>query len=116
MANAHAVRIAFEPLRSLGFASVSAAYAGVGAPFANPVREIKVSNFMDENLIVSFDGITDQDEVAANGFFLYDYTSNRTNTGGNLEQPAGTRIYVREESGAPTLGNVYVTVIYATEV
>lgn len=116
MSNAHAVRIAFENLRSLGFASISGTYAGVGAPFANPVRQIKISNFMDDNLLISFNGINDKDVVAANGFCLYDYTSNRTDSGGNLEQPAGIRIYVKQESGAPTSGNVYVTVIYASEV
>lgn len=109
------IRIRYEPLRSLGFAAISGAYAGVGAPFANPIRLLKVTNLTDENIIVSFDGITDHDVVAANGFFLYDYASNKSDQAGVLEQPVGTRLYVKAEAALPTEGNLYVTVQYAAQ-
>lgn len=110
------IRVRYEDLRSLSFTSISGIYAAVGTPFNNPVRIIKVSNFTDANLIISFNGIDDKDVVASNGFCLYDYGSNKADQAGTMEQAAGDRLYVRQESGAPTVGTVYVTVAYASQV
>ena len=110
------VRVRYEPLRSIAFSGISAVYAGVGLPFSNPVRILKVSNFTDANVLVSLNGIDDHDVVAANGFFLYDYTSNKANAAGLLEQPQGDRIYVKAVSTLPTAGNLYVTIVYASQV
>lgn len=110
------VRVRYEPLRSLAFGGISGAYAGVGLPFENPVRILKVSNFTDSNILVSLNGIDDHDVVSANGFFLYDYSSNKSATAGLLEQPQGDRIYIKSEGAVPTEGNVYVTVVYASQV
>lgn len=110
------VRVRYEPLRSIDFASVSATYAGVGLPFSNPVRILKVTNLTNENILVSLNGIDDHDIVPANGFFLYDYASNKANAAGLLEQPLGDRIYVKEEDSTPSVGNIYVTVVYASQV
>lgn len=110
---ATAVKTRYETLRSLAFGSISAAYAGVGAAFANPVRIIKITNLTDVNLLVSYNGIDNHDVVAANGFYLYDYASNMAARGGNLEQATGERVYVKQEAGAATGGSVYVTIIYA---
>ena len=49
------VRVRYEILRSLGFAAISGVYAGVGTPFANGVRILKVTNLTDANLLISFD-------------------------------------------------------------
>ena len=113
---ASSIRVRYEPLRSLGFGGISGTYAGVGLPFANPVRILKVTNFTDENILVSLNGIDDHDVVAANGFFLYDYASNKGSMAGLLEQPQGDRIYVKSESANPTVGNLYVTIVYASQV
>ena len=110
------IRIRYEPLRSLAFGSISGVYAGVGLPFANPVRILKVTNLTDVPLLVSYNGVDDHDVVAATGFYLYDFASNQSAAAGLLEQPAGDRIYVKEAVGAPTSGSVYVTVVYASQV
>ena len=107
-----AIRITFENLRSLGFGSITGSYTGVGGPFVNPVRMIKISNSTDVNLLISFNGIDDQDFIAANSAFIYDYGSNKADAAGYAEQPAGIRVYVKQENAAPTTGNVYVTIIY----
>jgi len=111
---ANAIRVKYETLRSLAFGSVGAAYVGVGAAFANPVRILKVTNTTDADLLVSFDGVTDMDVVPAQSYYLYDYTSNNSLSGGIFEQASGQRLYVKEAAGAPTLGSVYVTVIFAS--
>jgi hypothetical protein len=113
---ASSVRVRYEPLRSLGFASISAIYASVGLPFSNPVRILKVTNLTDATMLVSLNGVDDHDIVPANGFFLYDYASNKANAAGLLEQPQGDRMYVKAESTLPTSGNIYVTVVYASQV
>jgi|GEM_PF-729578 len=109
-------RIRFETLRSVDAADISADYEGVGLPFENPVRILKVTNLSNENILISFNGIDDNDIVAANGFFLYDYGTNKSSTGGLLEQSAFDRLYVKAEDSLPTTGTLYVTVIYASQV
>lgn len=107
--------VRFEGLRSLAFGGISGTYAGVGAKFANPVRVLKITNLSDANLLISFNGVDDMDVVGANGFCLYDWGSNKANQAGYFDQSAGDRLYVKQESGAPTSGSVYVTVIYASQ-
>lgn len=113
---ASSVRVRYEPLRSIGFASISGTYTAVGLPMANPIRILKVSNFTDANIKVSIDGITDHDVVSADGFYLYDFGTNKSDAGGLLEQPQGDRFYVKSETSNPTTGNLYITIIYASQV
>ncbi len=110
------IRVRYEPLRSVAFGTITTVYEPIGLPFANPVRILKVTNLTDQPVLMSLNGIDDHDIVAANGFFLYDYSSNRSDAAGLLEQPQGDRIYVRAEDVLPSDGNVYVTVVYASQV
>jgi len=113
---ASSVRAAFEPLRTLDWDIVGFGYEAVGLPFANPVRILKVTNLTDEPLLVSFNGVDDHDIVAANGFFLYDFGTNKSDSGGLLEQSQSTRLYVKAATNVPDTGAVYVTIIYASQV
>ena len=113
---ANAVRIRYEPLRSIIYSSITSQYNGVGLPFANPIRILKVTNLTNHPIFISLNAIDDHDIVAANGFFLYDYASNKSSMGGLLEQPQGDRIYVRAVATLPVMGSVYVTVVYASSV
>lgn len=108
------VRIRYEALRSLAFGGISGTYAGVGTAFADPVRILKITNLTDANLLISFDGVTDRDIIPANTIEVLDYGSNKADTGGQLDQSVGDRVYVKQASGAATSGSVYVTVIYAS--
>lgn len=112
-----AQKIAFENLRSLAAGSITNSYVGIGASFANPVRMLKVTNLSDSDLIISFDGINDQDVIAGSSAWIYDFCSNMSTQSGNLEFSVGKRVYVKYISGAPTNGKgVYVTVIYASTI
>ena len=110
------VRVRYEPLRSIGFGAVTSSYQAVGLPFANPVRILKVTNLTNQSMLISLNGIDDHDIVAGNGFFLYDYSSNKSSAAGLLEQPQGDRIYVKAATTLPTNGNIYVTVVYASQI
>ncbi len=110
------IRVRYEPLRSITYADIETGYEAIGLPFANPIRILKVTNLTDQNMLISLNGIDDNDIVAKNGFFLYDYATNKANAAGLLEQPQGDRIYIKAPSTLPTIGNLYVTVVYASQV
>lgn len=106
-------RIVFEPLRSLPYTSLSGSYVALGPSYSEPARMIKFTNETDADVTLSFDGTTDQDIVPAGTSQVYDFCSNRTTTPNDLlVQPLGTICYV-STSGSPTMGSVYLTVMYA---
>jgi len=108
------IRMAAEPLRKLGFASIGAAYMGVGTAITHATRILHVQNLTDKLLLFSFDGINDHFPLAANGFLLLDIASNKTVPQGFFLSE-GKRIYVKEDTAAPTSGSVYVTVIHGAD-
>jgi hypothetical protein len=108
-------KVRYEELRSLDFASIGATYTAVGSSFSHSVRQLKVNNLTDVNLLISFDGATDHDIVAANSAYILDYSSNNEMPGGQFEHPVGETLYVKEQSAPVGSGNVYVTVIYAAK-
>lgn len=110
----NAQRVAFEPLRSLAFGSVAASYTAVGGLYDNPARLIKIDNSTDANVLISFNGVDDHIFVPAISAVLFDYASDRVGPEDRLEQPVNTQIYVKRESGAPSSGNVYVSLMFAS--
>lgn len=107
-----AVRWRPEELRSLAFSSVAASYTAIGDPMEHPIINYKISNATDANILVSFDGTTAHDFIAANGFSLYDVSSNK-GKGDVLALTKGAQVYIKRESAAPTSGNVYLSAFYA---
>jgi hypothetical protein len=112
MATNLAVRVMPEPVRSLAFGSISGTYAGIGTPFLNPVHLFIIQNFTDQSVMISWDGINDHFPVASMGYIIMDVTSNKTVTAGSFMIAQGTRFYVKQLSGAPSLGSVYLSVFY----
>jgi hypothetical protein len=108
--------IAFEDLRSLGFASITASYVAVGVSFGNPIRILSLINTTDVDLLISFNGVDAKAVVAASSGKVYDFGTNKAAQSGVLEFPAGTRVYVKRESGAPASGTFYVEAVYAAQV
>jgi len=106
---AYGVRAIFEPLRSLAFGSIGASYTAIGTALLGPARIFKIDNLTNAALLFSIDGATDHTIVPANGFLLVDVATNKEDTQG-FEIATGTTFYVKE-SGVPTDGSVYVTVI-----
>ena len=89
--------------------------SGVGSAFAYPIKLLKIVNLTNANLIVSYDGVNNQDIVTANGGCIYDVAANKADPAGTFQLSVGDRVYVMEETSAPTSGNVYVVVVYASE-
>ena len=109
-------RVKFEPVRYLAAGSIGALFpTAVGLPFAHPVRLIHINNLTDVDLLFSFDGVVSHGVIAARGFVLYDYGSNKADAVGFLEQSVGERVYVQAITVLPSLNGVYVTVMYASQ-
>ena len=73
-----------------------------------------IQNLTDENLMFSFDGIDDNFPLPANGYILLDVTANKTRDEGFF-LAEGERLYVKQITGAPTLGSVYFTTFYGAQ-
>ncbi len=109
-----AIKVLFEPVRTLGFAAIGPIYVGVGTALNYPARQIFIQNYTDTQLMFSFDGINDHFPLAAKSFLLDDLTSNRTlETGYFIAK--GDRLYVRHTGIAPTIDAVWFTVLYGAD-
>lgn len=103
----------WDVLRSVNYTSISGTYVAIGTPISYPARLPTITNLTDANMIFSDDGINDKFIVPANSGRIIDIGANRTNLSGSLDAPRYTRFYVRQESAAPTTGNVYLDMMYA---
>jgi hypothetical protein len=113
MSLTYALIARFEDLRSIAFGSILTTYVQVGLPTENTIRMVCFNNTTNANLIISFNGINDKVFVAANGFKLYDFASNKSNQGGTLDLPQNTAFWVRLETGSTaTSGNLYIETCY----
>lgn len=103
-----------EPLRTLGFAGISATYAEVGTPSVGMIRNFCITNNTQGDMIFSIDD-TEEDGhwfVAAGSYKLYDIQSNiNPQFDDKYVFPVGTQFYVKQLT-APVSGDVYVEVMY----
>ena len=111
---ANAQRMKWETLQSIAFGSISGTYATLGSALPNPSRLIRIVNTTNADILISTDGTTNNDIVPAGGFVLYDIMSNRSDSAGVFVLDQGARLYVKQASGAPTSGSVYLVSIYAS--
>lgn len=109
---AYGTRAVLAPVRELAFGSISGAYAAVGTRLTDHARLIRFVNGTDAQLYVSFDGTTDQIRMAANSFFIMDFSANKVRDDG-LFVPVGTIFYTKQVSGAPTSGSIWIEVVSA---
>lgn len=109
------IRMQFEPQRTLGFAAIGPAYMGVGTAINHPARQIFIQNLTDTTLQFSIDGINNHFVLPRNGYFLSDITANKSSVSGGFYLAEGDRLYVMHLGVAPTVGNVYFSVIFGKE-
>lgn len=110
-----AKKVYFDTLRSLGFASISAAYAEVGTALTVQGRIVCITNKTQGDMIFSTDddNATGQIFVPAGSFKLFDFTANLIPGKDDAFVVAeGTQFFVKQVT-APTSGAVYIEVVYA---
>jgi hypothetical protein len=105
------VRAFFEPIRTLGFAGISGAYATVGSPAENKVRAFCISNNTQGDMYFTVNSAEDQMFLAAGSFRLYDLSANKNHSEMELTLAVGTQFYVKQLT-APVSGDVYIELIY----
>jgi len=108
-----AIRMRFEPLRSIAYNAIVSGYMGVGTVLVYPASQFFIQNLTNATLMFSFDGVNNHFPLPAGGFFLSDIGSNQARNLGFFLS-AGDRLYVKQ-SEVPTLGDVYFTVAYGFE-
>ncbi len=105
------IQLHAEPLRSVAFGVIGAAYVGIGTALAHAARIIQIQNLTNQTLLFSLDGVTDNFRLGANAFLLLDITANKTDgQGWYLAQ--GQRFYVKQDAVLPTSGTVDVAVFF----
>ena len=105
--------MAFEPERSKAFGSIGAGYTQVGTDIADAIRIIVLQNQTDVAVTFSFDGINDTITLQTKSTISLDICTNRTLEQG-LFLPIGAQIWVKQTTGAASLGSVYVSAFYGT--
>lgn len=106
-------RVRFETLRTVAFGGISGTYAALGSPLLHGARLIILDNLTNDDLLISFDGTNDHMVLVSTSAKIIDFASNKVGPVGQLELSKGTQVYVKQLSGAPTAGSVYLSVIYA---
>jgi hypothetical protein len=106
------IRLACEPVRSMGFVTIGAGYLPIGTRLNHPARIMFLQNLTDATLMFSVDGTNDHFPLATMGYLLLDITSNKTVSQG-LYMAEGQNIYVKQ-LGVPLNGSVYLTYFYGS--
>src|SRR5216684_1544781 len=105
-----AIKLVPDTLRSSAFGAIGIGYTAIGTVFLHPMRIVSIKNLTNANLLFSFDGVNDHEVVPAEAGIVWDFCTNRVSTAGAFIS-VGTTIYVKQ-SGAPTVGSVYVSCFY----
>jgi hypothetical protein len=103
-------RLLYETLRSVD-TSTATSYVALGSSLAHPASLIKMVNLSNKDLLVSLDGSTAVDICPANGFWLYDVTTNSPHTN-HIFIDQGRQYYVQTTDGMAGTGLVYLAVQY----
>ena len=107
-----AVRVQWDALRSLGFASFAAGYTIVGTAFAHPIRLLVMQNLTNGTATVSFDGVTDHMVLPSGGQIVLDFASDASFVAGMWSLAVGDSVWVKNNGAAPTSGSFYVSAAY----
>ena len=100
-----------DALRSVSYSSITSSYTTLGGSFSHETRIIKLTNNTDGDLLISFDGTTDNLFLPAFSFTLYDITTNREQNDIYLIFQVGTQVFVKY-SISPSKGAVYLECLY----
>jgi hypothetical protein len=103
--------VRFDPIRAMASASITTSYQPIGFLSA-PSTPAPFQHGTNGDVLISFDGVTDNAIALANTFDLYDLTSDE-DTNESFRYQLGTQVYIRYVSapGSPT-NTFYLVAIY----
>lgn len=105
--------VRIDQIRSIpgtGVGAVTNTYQNLGAAFGHSMRVLHFINNTDGNMMISFDGTTDNIFVAANTFSLYDLTA-QEDANEMFRYEKGSQLQIKYLT-APTTGTFYVVAVY----
>lgn len=102
--------VRFDAIRSIGEASITASYQPLGPLLGHMMRLLHFINGTNGDMMISFDGVTDNAAVLAGTFALYDLTSNEDHNE-SFRYEKNTQLYIKYIT-APSTGTFYVTAVY----
>ncbi len=105
------IRVIPDILRTLTFDEIGANYVAVGPVFEHPIRILSIKNLTDQNLVFSFNGVDDHELLAAHSGLVLDFTANSSYQAFPFIA-AGTTIYVKDDTVAPTVDGVAISAYY----
>jgi len=108
---AYGRKVSFDAIREIAFGGIGAAYAAVGTATTDNARLININNSTDAEVYISLDGSTDHLRLPANSFKLFDFSANKIRDDGFFIA-RGTVFSVKQVSGAPSSGSVWIEVVY----
>lgn len=103
-----------DALRTVAAGSITSSFTVLGSAITHLWRAFRVINNTDGDLLISFDGTTNNLFLPKGSFVLYDVTANASppSLNDNFLVGIGTQLYVKY-STAPSMGAVCVEGIYA---
>ena len=108
---AYGTRAGFAPLSTVAATDITSSYAALGNPFSGHARIMCITNSTDQDVLISFDGSTDNLRLFTGSFKLIDFTTNRVEDDGFF-LPVGTQVYLKYTSMTST-GNVWLEIVEA---
>ena len=109
---AFGTRAQFDAVREVAFGGISGTYAVVGGPLTDHARIVIFTNSTNVEVYITADGVNNNFRLAANSFKLIDFSTNKIRDDG-LFVPIGTQFSVKQVSGAPGSGAVWIEVVSA---
>lgn len=109
---AFGTRVKFDAVREAAFGAIGGTYAAVGPALTDHGRLIRLVNGTNAQVYVSIDGIVNHIRMAANSFFILDFSANKIKDDG-LFLSVGVTFYLKQVSGAPTSGAFWIEVVSA---
>lgn len=106
-----------DSIRTKAHGAITNSYTTLGTALTKNWRMFKITNNTDGDMLISFDGTTDNIFVPASSFTLYDLSCNALNVSDSdwFVMQIGSQFYVKY-STAPTSGDIWVEGIYSTGV
>lgn len=110
---AYGIRVNFDPVREAAFGSVGAAYAAIGSAITDYPRMVSFNNTTDTDVYFSLDGVNNHMRIAAGSAKIFDFTANKARRAEGFFLERGTVFYQKRAAGAPTVGNLWIEVVFA---
>ncbi len=103
----------WEPLRRAEFGDIGASYLQMGDPSTHVIVMIRIRSTLNEDVLLSFDGINDQFFIRSPADQLQIDMGAQRQGDGVYVRPRGTKVYVKHDGTPPTSGTIGITFMFA---